>query len=293
MLQFLPITPEDYPVLTQIMTAAFDEDTRLHTSLLHDGPRGYNDGTLIKKLHEIPGYLTEKVVLDGKVIGGYTVCYQQERSILDLLFLSPDVGGQGIGTQVWQHIEHHFADTRCWEVETPSYSKRNHYFYTKKCGFHFVREKQYSDDSSSFIFEKETLPVLDIAQMMKMQQELWQLHKDSWPPMEPERGRDFILWMMEEVGEVISVIKKKSSRDIMEDAAVRSHFVEECSDVLMYYFDTLLRYHITPQEISEAYLQKHLRNMGRDFEAEYRNKFKRSAVADSGLPEDKGSPRED
>lgn len=63
--------------------------------------------------------------------------------------------------------------------------------------------------------------------------------------------------------------------------------------MLMYYFDTLLRYHITPQEISEAYLQKHLRNMGRDFEAEYRNKFKRSAVADSGLPEDKGSPRED
>lgn len=52
MLQFLPITPEDYPVLTQIMTAAFDEDTRLHTSLLHDGPRGYNDGTLIKKLQE-------------------------------------------------------------------------------------------------------------------------------------------------------------------------------------------------------------------------------------------------
>ena len=46
--------------------------------------------------------------------------------------------------------------------------------------------------------------------------------------------------------------------------------MEELSDVLMYYFDTLLRYGVTPQEISEAYCAKHSRNMGRDYEKEYR-----------------------
>lgn len=45
--------------------------------------------------------------------------------------------------------------------------------------------------------------------------------------------------------------------------------MEELSDVLMYYFDTLLRYGVTPQEISKAYCAKHSRNMGRDYEKEY------------------------
>ena len=269
MLHFAPITPEDYPFLTRIMTAAFDEDTRLHTSLLHDGPAGYDDGTLIKKLHETPGYLTEKVLLDGKLIGGYTVCYQQQRSVLELLFLSPDVSGQGIGTQVWQHIERHFADTHCWEVETPSYSRRNHHFYTEKCGFHFTGEKQYPD-ATSFLFEKEVSSALTLAEMMQMQTELWQQHRNTWPPMQPEYGKDFLLWMIEEVGEVIAIIKKKRGDDLMGDSTVRSHFVEEFSDVLMYYIDTLLRYHITPEEISRAYQEKHKRNMARNYEEEYR-----------------------
>lgn len=106
--------------------------------------------------------------------------------------------------------------------------------------------------------------------MMQMQTALWEKHRDIWSPMEPEYGKNFILWMVEEVGEVIAIIKKKGSEDIMQDPAVRSHFVEELSDVLMYYFDTLLRYGVTPQEISEAYCAKHSRNMGRDYEKEYR-----------------------
>ncbi len=105
--------------------------------------------------------------------------------------------------------------------------------------------------------------------MMQMQTALWEKHRDSWSPMEPAYGKNFILWMMEEVGEVIAIIKKKGSEDIMQDPAVRSHFVEELCDVLMYYFDTLLRYGVTPQEISEAYCAKHSRNMGRDYEKEY------------------------
>ena len=105
---------------------------------------------------------------------------------------------------------------------------------------------------------------------MKMQTELWEKHKDKWPPMQPEYGKDFILWMIEEIGEVISIIKKKSIHDIMDNPAVHSHFVEELSDVLMYYMDTLLRYQITPEEISKAYQEKHERNMGRDYTEEYK-----------------------
>ena len=90
---------------------------------------------------------------------------------------------------------------------------------------------------------------IKISDMMRMQMNLWEQHKDTWSPMEAKFGRNFILWMMEEMGECIAIIKKKGDSAIMREASVREAFVEEMSDVLMYYFDTLLRYGVTPEEM--------------------------------------------
>lgn len=110
---------------------------------------------------------------------------------------------------------------------------------------------------------------LSISQMMQMQKALFEPHKTEWSPMEPEYGRDFILYMVEEIGETIAILKKKGSNTVLTDPDVRSAFLEEMADVLMYYHDTLLRFHVTPEEISEAYSKKHARNMGRDYTHEY------------------------
>ncbi len=110
---------------------------------------------------------------------------------------------------------------------------------------------------------------ISVSQMMHMQKELFELHKDKWSPMEPEYGKDFILYMVEEIGETIAILKKKGSDAVLSDPDVRSAFLEEMADVLMYYNDILLRFHVTPEEISEAYLRKHARNMGRDYTHEY------------------------
>ena len=104
---------------------------------------------------------------------------------------------------------------------------------------------------------------LSISQMMRMQKALFE------HPMEPKYGRDFILYMIEEVGETIAILKKKGSGAVMEDPEVRAAFLEEMADVLMYYNDVLLRFQVTPEEISEAYAKKHARNMGRDYTQEY------------------------
>lgn len=114
---------------------------------------------------------------------------------------------------------------------------------------------------------------LSISQMLALQRELYELHQDKWHPLEPEYGKDFILFMVEEIGEVISIIKKKGSGAVAADPAVREVFLEEMADVLMYYHDILLRYHVTPEEISEAYLKKHGRNMHRDYTAEYKETY--------------------
>jgi NTP pyrophosphatase (non-canonical NTP hydrolase) len=114
---------------------------------------------------------------------------------------------------------------------------------------------------------------LSISRMMQMQKALFEPHKDKWPPMEPEYGKDFILYMIEEVGEPIAILKKKGHAAVMEDPTVREAFLSEMADVLMYYHDILLRFHVTPEEISEAYARKHSIDMARDYDREYKEKY--------------------
>lgn len=111
---------------------------------------------------------------------------------------------------------------------------------------------------------------LTLSQMQAMQRALFEPHKDQWHPMEPEYGKDFILYMMEEVGETIAILKKKGCDAVVTDPEVRVAFLEEMSDILMYYTDILLRFHVTPEELSETYLRKHTKNMGRDYSQEYK-----------------------
>ncbi len=111
---------------------------------------------------------------------------------------------------------------------------------------------------------------LRISDMMKMQNILWEKNKNDWDPMEEKYARNSLLWMMEEVGEVIAIIKKKDDNAIMNNEDVRNKFVEEMCDVLMYYNDTLLRYNITADEISSAYIKKHDKNIKRNFKEEYK-----------------------
>lgn len=109
---------------------------------------------------------------------------------------------------------------------------------------------------------------ISFSEMMRMQKALHALHAQDWSPLEPEYGKNSVLYMVEEIGEVIAILKKKGN-GVMEDPAVRSAFLEEMADVMMYYTDTLLRYHVTPEEISEAYVKKHSHNMGRNYTKEY------------------------
>ena len=113
---------------------------------------------------------------------------------------------------------------------------------------------------------------LSLSQIMAMQKDLYELHRHEWSPLEPEYGKDSLLYMMEEVGEVIAIIKKRGGA-VVENPSVRSAFLEEMADVLMYYTDILLRYQVTPEEFSEAYLKKHNRNIGRDFTNEYKELY--------------------
>lgn len=104
---------------------------------------------------------------------------------------------------------------------------------------------------------------LDLDQMQQMQKALQEKYKDKWPKLEPTVGRDKLLWMMIEVGEVGDVIKKCGDKEIMENHATREHFIEEMCDTLMYFNDVMLCYDISPQELQVAYIKKHDTNLNR------------------------------
>lgn len=129
----------------------------------------------------------------------------------------------------------------------------------------------------------EEKKIIDFQDMMDMQRELYEPHRDEWDPLEPQYARNRLLWMVEEVGECIAIIKKKGDAAIVEDEAVRENFCAEASDVLMYLNDVLISYGITPQEISQAYQAKHRYNMERNYNKQNERLYREKVLSNSGI----------
>ncbi|SFB10484.1 MazG nucleotide pyrophosphohydrolase domain-containing protein [Clostridium frigidicarnis] len=112
---------------------------------------------------------------------------------------------------------------------------------------------------------------LRVSEMLELSYKLWDKHKDSWSPMEPQYGKTFILYMIEEIGEAIVIIKKKGEESIMDEEEIREHFIEELGDVIMYFMDVLNRFNISAEEFSEIYMRKFEKNINRNYKKEYKN----------------------
>lgn len=102
-----------------------------------------------------------------------------------------------------------------------------------------------------------------INEMLEMQKALQEKYKDKWRPICPERGKDQLLWMIGEIGEVIDIIKKNGGEAASQSEELRKHLVEELTDVLMYYNDVLLCYGISTEELKRSYIGKFEKNMAR------------------------------
>ena len=103
----------------------------------------------------------------------------------------------------------------------------------------------------------------NIGDMLTMQQALQEKYKGQWETVCPETGKNKLLWMICEVGEVIDIIKKNGDIRSIEDNDLRKHLIEEMADILMYYNDVLLCYGISDEELKEAYTTKFEKNLKR------------------------------
>ena len=102
-----------------------------------------------------------------------------------------------------------------------------------------------------------------MSEMQEMQKRLQDQYKGKWEPIGPETGKNKLLWMIGETGEVIDIVKKNGGAKAAADPELRKDLVEEMADVLMYYNDILLCFDISQEELKQAYTGKFRRNMTR------------------------------
>ena len=102
-----------------------------------------------------------------------------------------------------------------------------------------------------------------INEMLDMQRALQEKYKDKWEGISPEVGKNKLLWMISEVGEVIDIVKKNGPEAADIGNPERGHLIEELADVLMFYNDVLLCYDISAEELKDTYTTKFHKNMTR------------------------------
>lgn len=100
-------------------------------------------------------------------------------------------------------------------------------------------------------------------EMQEMQKRLQDKYKGQWEPISPETGKNKLLWMIGEIGEVIDIVKKHGDLKAVADTGLREELVEEMADVLMYYNDVMLCYGISADELKRSYTKKFEKNMTR------------------------------
>lgn len=153
----------------------------------------------------------------------------------------------------------------------------------KEIDFATTHKKEiiYLENKDEIITKKEQALILEnlhelkISEMLKSQYELWEKHKDTWSSMEPISARNSLLWMIDEIGEVIALIKKRGENEIINNKTLKEIFLEELVDVFMYFLDILNRYGFTGLDFSEAYIKKNNKNQTRNYEEENKNYEKR------------------
>ncbi len=118
---------------------------------------------------------------------------------------------------------------------------------------------------------------INFTDMIQMQKDLHEVHK-HWSRLEPRIAKNHVLYMVEEIGEVIAILKKKGETAIMEDENVRANFCTELADVLMYYNDILVCFDIKPEEISKAYVDKFNYNVKRDYDSQNKKLYSEKPV---------------
>ena len=148
---FRELLLSDNHFLSEVLVSAFDSDSELaFGDGVKLGPRGYDDGSLAKRIMA-DNVLIKLVILKDNQECGVLIYSEGDRNEIHYFCLASEYINQAIGSEAWQSFEENISGS--WQLETPDFSLRNHHFYQKN-GFKKIGEKVYDKESKSFVFEK-------------------------------------------------------------------------------------------------------------------------------------------
>ncbi len=188
--------------------------------------------------------------------------------------LGAEYMGKGYGKQILKALMDYAGKE--YGAKEFLYSTREENTASKKLaaffGFKQVGSENMVDDRDGHTYKilryRKSLTETDVGdfginEMKTMQRSLQLKYQGKWETIGPETGKNKLLWMIGEIGEVTDIIKKNGGTKSCEDLNLRKNLIEELADVLMYYNDVLLCYGITAEELKKCYTEKYERNLNR------------------------------
>ena len=140
-LRFLEATDKDIPMMTEVMTRSFNDDSQRFRGEPEGGPDGYNDGRFFNQW--MKKGKCWKIQLGDRLIGAFLIFedYPEKGSnVLGTIFLDPEYQNHGIGSYVMDYVHQTFPAKR-WVLDTPEWHTRNHHFY-EKLGYRKIGEQR-------------------------------------------------------------------------------------------------------------------------------------------------------
>ncbi|UCH56908.1 MAG: GNAT family N-acetyltransferase [Candidatus Bathyarchaeota archaeon] len=123
---------EDAELLAGISKRAFDTDIEVGAPS-PGGPPGYDDPEFhVRIMRYLECY---KTLLDDSIVGGIIADLRgEEHSVLERIFVEPELHRRGIGARAFELLWELYPGVRLWTLGTPEWNNRTKRFY-EKMGF--------------------------------------------------------------------------------------------------------------------------------------------------------------
>lgn len=158
-MKILPASIEDASIITQIKTAAYNDEKKRFGPWKNvgEGPKWYIDewyNDIDETEHLIIKFHYYKLVEGDEIIGCFWL-HDIDNATMELedLCIHPSHKGKGYGYMALLHMESMYPEKKTWKLGTPFYSVRNHHLY-QKAGYVKTGE---TAENMVFLYEKQKI----------------------------------------------------------------------------------------------------------------------------------------
>jgi GNAT superfamily N-acetyltransferase len=132
-LEIEPLTIQDLQIAKQTLYLAFTGISEHYLGHPNAVPPWLGNDEKILQWIAKKGFF--KASIEDRLVAGFQIDVQDpDNSWLNIIWVSPEEQGKGIGQEIWNYLESTYDETSIWYLETPEFAISNQHFY-EKLGF--------------------------------------------------------------------------------------------------------------------------------------------------------------